>query len=82
MARTIGIAGIQMDVVEGRDNTDLMLKKMDAVNKQFPWVEIIFFSELCLNGLTMKLAMPIPNPSLKKIVEWVKINKKWVNARF
>jgi len=55
---------------------------MDTVNKLFPWVEIIFFSELCLNGLTMKLALPIPNPSLKKIVEWVKINKKWVNARF
>jgi len=27
---------------------------MYTVNKLFPWVEIIFFSELCLNGLTMK----------------------------
>lgn len=71
-----------MDVVEGQDNTDLMLKRMDTVNKLFPWVEIIFFSELCLNGLTMKLAMPIPNPSLEKIVKWVKIKLRQVRFWF
>ena len=54
MSRLLGIAGIQMNVVQGQDNTDMMLKKMTAVNTRFPWVEIIFFSELCLSGLDMK----------------------------
>jgi hypothetical protein len=46
MSRLLGIAGIQMNVIQGQDNTDIMLKKMNAVNTRFPWVEIIFFSEL------------------------------------
>ncbi len=78
MSRLLGIAGIQMNVIQGQDNTDMMLKKMNAVNTLFPWVEIIFFSELCLNGLAMKLAMPIPNPSLEKLGKWARDNKKWV----
>ena len=57
MSRLLGIAGIQMKVVHGQDNTAMMLKKMNAVNTLFPWVEIIFFSELCLSGLDMKLSL-------------------------
>jgi len=78
MGRLLGIAGIQMNVVRGQDNTAMMLKKMNAVNTLFPWVDIIFFSELCLNGLDMKLALPIANPSLEKLAKWAGENKKWV----
>ena len=43
MGRTIGIAGIQMNVQLGDDNSELMLKKLRAVAPFFPgW--ILFFS--------------------------------------
>jgi predicted amidohydrolase len=78
MARNIGIAGIQMHVVRGCDNTDGMLKKLNTVAALFPWVDIICFSELCMSGLDMNLAMPIPNPSLDRIIGWAQKNNKWI----
>jgi predicted amidohydrolase len=78
MARNIAIAGIQMQVVPGRDNTDGMLKQLNTVAALFPWVDIICFSELCMNGLEMNLAMPIPNPSLDRIIGWAQTNNKWI----
>jgi predicted amidohydrolase len=78
MARTLGIAGIQMKVVHGEDNTDMMLKKLEAVAALFPWVDIICFSELCVSGVDMGLAMPIPNTSLDRIIGWSRENSKWI----
>jgi predicted amidohydrolase len=78
MARNIAIAGIQMQVVPGRDNTDGMLKQLNTVAALFPWVDIICFSELCMSGLEMNLAMPIPNPSLDRIIGWAQTNNKWI----
>jgi predicted amidohydrolase len=78
MARNLGIAGIQMHVAYGRDNTDEMLKKLRTVADLFPWVDIICFSELCMSGLDMNLAMPIPNPSLDRIISWAQKNSKWI----
>jgi len=78
MARNLGIAGIQMQVTRGRDNTDGMLKHLDTVAALFPWVDIICFSELCMSGLDMNLAMPIPNPSLDRIIGWAQKTGKWI----
>jgi deaminated glutathione amidase len=78
MARYLGIAGIQMQVVHGRDNTDGMLKQLNTVAALYPWVDIICFSELCMSGLEMNLAMPIPNPALDRIIGWAQKNNKWI----
>ena len=78
MARNIGIAGVQMQVVYGQDNTDRMLKQLNTVAALHPWVDIICFSELAMSGLDMNLAMPIPNPSLDRILNWAQKNKKWI----
>lgn len=78
MARNVGIAGVQMDVQLGVDNTELMLKKMRAVNVLNPWVDIIFFSELCMSGVSMNQALEIPNPALDKFSDWARNNQKWV----
>jgi predicted amidohydrolase len=78
MARNLGVAGIQMNVVHGEDNTDAMLKKLNTVAVLFPWVDIICFSELCMSGLDMNQAMPIPNPSLDRIIGWAQKNNKWI----
>ena len=58
MARNFGVAGIPMQVIDGQDNTDSMLKQLNRVAALFPWVDIICFSELCLRGPDMSLAMP------------------------
>jgi formamidase len=78
MARNLGIAGIQMTVVRGEDNSEGMLKKIKSVSVLFPWVDIIFFSELCLSGVDMKLALSDPNRVLDKFSRWARDEKKWV----
>ena len=54
MARILGIAGIQMEVAWGVDNSDAMLVNLNRVALLFPWVDIVvsgeaeaFFPELC-----------------------------------
>ena len=78
MARNLGVAGIQMTVVDGQDNTDAILKKLNRVATLFPWVDIICFSELCISGPDMSLAQPIPNPSLDRVISWTQKNGKWI----
>ena len=78
MARNIVIAGIQMQVIRGQDNTERMLQQLNSVAALFPWVDIICFSELCMSGLDMKLAMPIPNSSLDRLMAWAQKNDKWI----
>lgn len=78
MARNLGIAGIQMKVVYGEDNSEAMLKKLQNVTTLFPWVDIVFFSELCLDGLDINRAAPIPNPTLEKFLNWAGREKKWL----
>lgn len=78
MTRLLGLAGIQMNVVDGQDNTGPMLVKMDEVRVKFPWVEVLFFSEMCLFGMDKKSALTIPNPALDKLAEWSAKNNKWV----
>lgn len=78
MSRNLGIAGIQMEVVYGIDNSESMLKYLDAVMTLFPWVDIILFSELCVSGVDLGQAAPIPNPFLDKFRQWARKEKKWL----
>ncbi|OPX34314.1 MAG: hypothetical protein B1H11_11100 [Desulfobacteraceae bacterium 4484_190.1] len=78
MSRCLGIAGIQMEVVRGKDNSERMMKKLNTVADFFPWVEIVLFSELCVSGLNINLAQPIPNPTIDKFCEWAVRERKWL----
>ena len=78
MARTLGIAGIQMQVAWGVDNSDAMLVNLNRVALLFPWVDMVIFSELCVCGIDINLAQPIPNPILEKFSEWAKKENKWL----
>jgi formamidase len=78
MSRNLGIAGIQMTVARGEDNSKPMLAKMKTVSLLFPWVDIIFFSELCLSGVDIKLALSDPNRILDKFSRFASDQKKWV----
>ncbi len=78
MARTLGVAGIQMEVTWGVDNSDAMLVYLNRVALLFPWVDVVVFSELCVCGIDINLAQPIPNPTLDKFTEWAKKERKWL----
>jgi predicted amidohydrolase len=78
MARTLGVAGIQMDVVWGKDNSDAMLVNLNRVASLFPWVDVVIFSELCACGIDINLAQPVPNPTLDKFIDWAGKEKKWL----
>ncbi|MBW1956329.1 MAG: carbon-nitrogen hydrolase family protein [Deltaproteobacteria bacterium] len=78
MARILGIAGVQMHVAYGRDHNEAMLDKLEKVAALFPWVDVIFFSELCASGLDPKRAVSIPNAALDAFCAWSKTRKKWV----
>jgi len=78
MARLLGIAGIQMNVMPGEDNTRSMLAKLDTVRALAPWVDLIFFSELCACGLSKKQSGPIPNPALDRFCRWATDHAKWL----
>ena len=78
MARNLGIAGIQMEVIYAKDNSEAMLKKLDVVMTLFPWVDIILFSELCVSGLDTGQAAPLSNQFLDKFRQWARKEKKWL----
>jgi len=78
MARCLGIAGIQMEVVHGKDNSEAMIKKLNVVAASFPWVDMVLFSELCVCGLNFDLAQAIPNPTIDRFCEWAMKEKKWL----
>ena len=78
MARYIGIAGIQMEVVRGRDHAGAAMKLLKEVASSFPWVDLVLFSELCIHGLDPSLKEPIPGPTLDKFAQWAWKEKKWL----
>ena len=78
MARYVGIAGVQMEVVPEVNNSEAALKLLKTVASSFPWVDLVFFSELCVHGLNPFLKEPIPNPTIEKFCAWARKHKKWL----
>jgi predicted amidohydrolase len=78
MTRYLGIAGIQMEVVFGQDNSEAMIEKLNSLVTSFPWVDLVLFSELCVCGLNRDLAKPVPNPTVDRFCEWTKNKGKWL----
>ncbi len=62
MARTIGVAGIQMEIRNGEDHQKKMARLVKTTSARFPWVELILFSELCVFGGNPSSAEAIPGP--------------------
>ncbi len=60
--RTFAIAGVQMYVRYGVDNTPQMQIRLDALMMRFPWVEMVVFSELCAFGPSVAHAQVLPGP--------------------
>ena len=43
MAKYIGIAGIQMEVVRGKGNIEGVIKRLQTAATFFPWMGIVIF---------------------------------------
>lgn len=60
--RPFAVAAVQMDVYEDRDNLPRMRKDLDSLMRQFPWVQMVVFSELAACGQKISHARPLPGP--------------------
>ena len=78
MSRCLGIAGVQMEVKAGEDNSENALRLLRNVASLFPWVDMVLFSELSICGMNPGLAAQIPNPIITRLCEWSRKEKKWL----
>lgn len=78
MPRYVGIAGVQMEVVPGEDNSPGAFKLLQTVASSFPWVDVVLFSELCACGMSPAQKARMPNALLDRFCRWAKREKKWL----
>ena len=78
VSRCLGIAGVQMEVKAGEDNSENALRLLRKVASLFPWVDMVLLSELGICGMNPDLAAPIPNPIITRLCEWARNEKKWL----
>lgn len=78
MTRQLALAGIQMIVIAGQDNTSRMLDRLNQVSKNFPWVDLALFSECCWGGADPSMAQPLPNSSSDRFCQWAAETSTWL----
>ena len=78
MSRTVGIAGVQMEVSRSGDNAGRAMKLLNEVTASFPWADLVLFSELCVHGLDPALREAVPGPGLDPFRQWARREKKWL----
>jgi len=78
MPRYVGIAGVQMEVIPGENNSPQAAQLLRTVASSFPWVDIVLFSELCVCGMSPAQKVPIPSALLDPFCGWAKKEKKWL----
>ena len=78
MSNTIGIAGVQMEVVPGEGNMEKMESYLKRIRKETPWVELVLFSELCVFGNHPKYAEPIPGKTTENLCSLAKTYNFWL----
>jgi predicted amidohydrolase len=57
------IAAIQMRFEDGGRNAGRMAALLETAVTRFPWVRLVVFSELAVNGADLAAAEPVPGPS-------------------
>lgn len=61
--RSIAVAGLQMKVKPGADNTARAIHDVREMVRRFPWIELVLLSELAVSGMNRSDARPLPGPS-------------------
>jgi formamidase len=91
MTRLFGIAGIQMAVIpwNAEATIDKMAHVIHQIGRNFPWVQMVIFHELCASGMVQfdtmpdrerlkQLQQPIPGPLTERLCEIARREKKWL----
>ncbi len=78
MSRTMGIAGVQMEVSPGDGNIATMNNYLKRIRKETPWVELVVFSELSVFGNDLKHAEPITGKTTEMLCSLAKTYNIWL----
>lgn len=75
--KPFGIAGLQLEAENG-DNLDAMEAEIDAVVRQFPWLDMVVLGELNAYGVKPASAQPMPGPFESRFAEVARRNGIWL----
>ncbi|MCP4694044.1 MAG: carbon-nitrogen hydrolase family protein [Desulfobacterales bacterium] len=78
MRGSIGFAGVQMEIFPGEANIDRMAVRLDAIHRDYPWVELVLFSELCLFGADPGWARAISGEEIEKLRGLARAHGLWL----
>lgn len=78
MSRSISVAGVQMEVVPGNNNLAKIETYLQRLKKEFPAIELVLFSELCLCGNDPQYAMPLSSQVTRQLCSLAKENRVWL----
>jgi deaminated glutathione amidase len=72
------VAGIQMRIALGQDNTEAMAQRIEAVARRYPWVRMVLVSELAAFGPAPKLAQSLPGLFEERFQELARRHSLWI----
>lgn len=83
MSRYLGVASVQRQgfPASAKANVDELENYIDMIAFENPWVDLIVFPELSVQGLALRLedvAEPVPGPSVERLAKKAKEVKKWI----
>jgi len=73
---TFAIAGLQLETVPG-DNTEMMIREIDAVVQKYPWLDMVVCPELACST-DASCAEPVPGPREKQFQAVAKRHGIWL----
>lgn len=78
MSQQVGIAGVQMEVVDGRDNLSRMEHYLATISMDHPDVELVVFGELCNTGIDPRWVENIPGEITAELCRLARRYGKWL----
>jgi deaminated glutathione amidase len=72
------IAGMQLRITAGEDNVAHLERRLDHLMHQFPWVQMVVFSELAAFGPGHDHAEPLPGPAERRFQQLAERHEIWL----
>ncbi len=76
--RPFGIAGLQLRIGSTASNLPYLEAALRNLMAQFPWVEMVVFSELAAYGPSKSKAEPLPGPAEEKFCAMARRHSLWL----
>jgi predicted amidohydrolase len=75
--RPFAVAGIQMLVTSRGDNLTAIEQQVDQLTRGFPWVQMVFLSELAVTGPLPSRAVPIGGSDVQRLQQVARDHHIW-----